>query len=145
MSLLLTIVFLALIIFGVCRDWDDFSVGFFVFMFVVGLLLVAIFGGCVINGRTIQAKIDMYQEENANIEESMDLLVQKYMNYESDTYGELKEESSITLVSLYPELKADTLVSQQLIIYVENNNKIKELKEKKINISNYKWWLYFGK
>ena len=87
----------------------------------------------------------MYQEENTNIEESMDLLVQKYMNYESDTYGNLKGESSITLVSLYPELKADTLVAQQLVIYVENNNKIKSLKEKQINISNYRWWLYFGK
>ena len=67
------------------------------------------------------------------------------MNYESDTYGNLKNESSITLVSLYPELKADTLVEKQIEIYTENNKKIKELKEKIINISNYKWLLYFGR
>ena len=35
-------------------------------------------------------------------------------NYESNTYGDLKDESSITLVSLYPELKADTLVENRL-------------------------------
>ena len=87
----------------------------------------------------------MYTEENQNIEEAMNILVEQYMNYESDTYGNLKNESSITLVSLYPELKADTLVEKQIEIYTENNKKIKELKEKIINISNYKWLLYFGR
>lgn len=75
----------------------------------------------------------------------MDELVTQYMEYESSAYGELKGESGITLISLYPELKADTLVSKQIEIYTENNQKIKELKEKAINISNYKWWVYFGK
>lgn len=84
-------------------------------------------------------------QENQNIEEDMNILVEQYMNYESDTYGNLKNESSITLVSLYPELKADTLVEKQIEIYTENNKKIKELKEKIINISNYKWLLYFGR
>jgi hypothetical protein len=145
MALLLTVVFLFFVIVGFTRDWDEDGCGILVVGFLIGLVITSIFGGLVINGRTIQAKIEMYQEENTNIEESMDLLVQKYMNYESDTYGDLKGESSITLVSLYPELKADTLVEQQLVIYVENNNKIKSLKEKQINISNYRWWLYFGK
>ena len=36
------------------------------------------------------------------------------MNYEANTYGDLNNESSITLVSLYPELKADTLVENRL-------------------------------
>lgn len=87
----------------------------------------------------------MYTEENQNIEEDMNILVEQYMNYESDTYGNLKNESSITLVSLYSELKADTLVEKQIEIYTENNKEIKELKEKIINISNYKWLLYFGR
>ena len=75
----------------------------------------------------------------------MNALVEQYMNYESGTYGELKGESSITLVSLYPELKADTLVTKQIEVYIANNEKIKELKEKKIDLSVKKWWLYFGK
>lgn len=145
MALLLTIVFLSLLFLSVYRDWDEFVIGIFAFLFLVGIILTGSFGGRVINNRTIQAKIDMYNEENSNIEKSMDILIQQYMDYESNTYKNLKGESSITLVSLYPELKADKLIEQQLAIYVENNNKIKSLKEDKINISNYRWWLYFGK
>lgn len=145
MALLIIIMFLILLIVGVIKDWDEDICVVFVGGFIVGLVLVAFSGGKIINGRTIQPKIDMYQEENSNIEESMDVLIQQYMDYESSTYGNLKGESSITLVSLYPELKADKLVEQQLTIYIENNNKIKSLKEKQINISNSKWWLYFGK
>lgn len=99
----------------------------------------------IINGRTLDQKIAMYTEENEKIEMQMDELVTQYMEYESSAYGELKGESSIALISLYPELKADALVSKQIEIYTENNQKIKELKEKAINISNYKWWVYFGK
>ena len=55
------------------------------------------------------------------------------------------EESSITLVTFFPELKSDTIVQQQLEIYVANNAKIKSLKEKKINLIKIRWILYFGK
>lgn len=145
MALLITILFLFLFITGLTRDWDDDFNAFLVFMFIAGLFLTAIFGGLVINGRTIQAKIDMYQSENTKIEEDMNTLVKQYMDYESNTYKDLKGDSSITLVSLYPELKSDKLIEQQLDIYVKNNDKIKTFKEKLINVSNYKWWLYFGK
>lgn len=126
-----------------CND-DDMALccfGFFVFAAIGGLVLL----GFIINGRTLDKKIELYQTENAAIEESIDSLVEQYMKYESDTYGQLKGESSITLVSLYPELKADELVSQQCELYVSNNRKIIELQEQKIAISNYKFWLYFGK
>ena len=62
-----------------------------------------------------------------------------------DTYGELKNESSITLVSLYPDLKSDELVKKQIEVYESNNKEIREMKEKKINLKVLKWWLYFGK
>lgn len=87
----------------------------------------------------------MYTEQNEEIEQDVNVLVKNYMKYESDTYGLLKGESSISLVSLYPELKSDSLVEEQVSLYMENNRDIKRLKEKKINISTWKWWLYFGK
>lgn len=92
----------------------------------------------------IDDKIAMYQEENNTIETQMDELVAQYMKYESDTLAEFKNESSIALVSLYPELKSDTLVQQQLDVYVANNNQIKALKLQKVSGSVSKWWLYFG-
>lgn len=50
----------------------------------------------------------------------------------------------MTLITLYPELKSDKLVQKQINIYVDNNKKIKILKEKQINGKVLKWWLYFG-
>lgn len=36
------------------------------------------------------------------------------------------------------------MINKQIEIYQENNKKIKELKEQKINKEISKWWLYFG-
>lgn len=109
------------------------------------IVLTAGFADDVVSGKYIDEKIAMYQEENANIEKQIDALVQNYMNYESDTFSEFKSEDSMTLVSLYPELKSDELVQNQITVYTENSKKIKELKEQKIDVAKSKWWLYFGK
>lgn len=144
MLILLTIVFFVLLIVAVNKDWDNAG-SFYAIGFGVCLISIVVLSWSIVSGYTLESKINMYTEENQNIEEDMNILVEQYMNYESDTFGNLKNESSITLVSLYPELKADTLVEKQIEIYTENNKKIKELKEKIINISNYKWLLYFGR
>ena len=100
----------------------------------------------VATASTIDDKITMYQEENARIEQDIDRIVEEYMKHEHDTFTDLKtEESSITLVALFPELKSNTLVQQQLEIYIANNAKIKILREEKIDIAKLKWLLYFGK
>lgn len=144
MIILLAIIFLILLIVAANKDWDSAG-SFCTIVFGVCIITIVILSWNIISGYTLESKINMYMQENQNIEEDMNILVEQYMNYESDTYGNLKNESSITLVSLYPELKADTLVEKQIEIYTENNKKIKELKEKIINISNYKWLLYFGR
>lgn len=94
----------------------------------------------------IDSKIEMYQAENSNIEKSIDSVVSAYMQHEKDTFTDLKTEGSlITLVTLFPELKADVLVQEQVELYVSNNELIKSLKEKKIEISRKRWLLYFGR
>ena len=144
MLILIAVVCLFLIWIGFTK-YEEFLVftgSFFLLMAMIG---IAACGGHIVNGRTLEAKIVMYTEENAKIEEQMDSLVASYMDYESDTYGELHGENSITLISLYPELKADALVEKQIEVYIENNEKIKMLKNDLLSISNYKWWVYFGK
>lgn len=96
-------------------------------------------------GFTIENTIAMYEEENASIEESINVTVKGYMDFEASTYGELKDKDAINLVSLFPELKSDTLVQKQIEVYVANNAKIKELRETKIELSKSKWMLYFGR
>lgn len=93
----------------------------------------------------IDQKIEMYEDQNAQIEERVAVSVEKYMQYEDGIFTEVKPEDSITFVTLYPELKSDKLIEKQIGVYVSNNQMISELKEQRINVSKYKWWLYFGK
>ena len=79
------------------------------------IILAAMLAFNIVDGRSLQAKIDMYEEENQKIETDISTL----------KYSEL-------------------IINQEIRIYVQNNTKIKELKEKQIDINTYKWWLYFG-
>ena len=100
---------------------------------------------CVLNRVNIDKKISLYEEENAKIEQQISDAVKRYQEYETGIFTDIAPESSVTLVTLYPELKSDTLVQSQIEVYIENNKAIKELKSLAINASVYRWWLYFGK
>lgn len=134
-----------------CLAEYDHEIVSFLSATLAGVLFIAIFImsifviGAYVEGYTAKYKIEMYQEENTKIETQMDVLVKEYMNYEQETFAEFKTESTMTLVSLFPELKSDELVQQQMKIYVENNKKIKDLKEDLIDLKLAKWLLYFGK
>ena len=95
--------------------------------------------------RVLDQKIQMYEEENARIEAQISEAVTQYQAYEKEVFVEVAPESAVTLVALYPELEADTLVQKQVEIYIKNNQTIKGLKEKQINGTVLKWWLYFGR
>lgn len=125
-----------------------FNIMSWVFGFLVLGLIISIcsMATTVATETLIDRKIEMYQEENTNIENDINKIVKEYLEHEHDTFANLKtEESSITLVTLFPELKSDTLVQQQLELYVNNNVTIKSLKEEKIDLIKLKWLLYFGK
>lgn len=115
-------------------------------MFAMIVLLVLTFELAydVTSSWSIDDKIAMYQEENTKIEEEISALVENYMKYEADTLAEFKTGDSVTLVSMYPELKSDELVQHQISVFTTNNEKIKELKEEKLDAQTEKWWLYFG-
>lgn len=103
------------------------------------------------NLKVADKKIAMYEEENSNIQNQVSEIVKNYQDYEKNTYSEslksvdLSNTDVVVLAQLYPDLKADEMVKKQIEIYQVNNNKIKELKEQKINNELCKWWLYFGK
>lgn len=109
--------------------------------------------GCVVIGLFIATlcmagadeKIEMYQEENAKIEQQIANVVEQYQKYESDIFMEIKPESAIEMIALYPELKSDTLVKSQIEVYVANNETIKYWKGILIDRSIVHWLLYFGK
>ena len=150
---LLLVIFIAIMIGGFILEEKSYhydGVGFG--MSVVGIcatiltLIFLIFTMiCFVDLKIIDQKITIYQEENTKIESQVETLVSQYQDYESGIFKDLQNESDVTLaLSLYPELKADKLVTKQLNLYVKNNQKIKELKVEKLNEKIFKWWLYFG-
>ena len=113
-------------------------VGFFA---LVGLIIV---GVNVKSLSVIDDRIVMYEEENARIEQQIADVVEQYQKYETDIFREVAPESAVTMVSLYPELKSDSLVQAQIEVYTENNKTIRDLRDKQIKGNVYRWWLYFG-
>lgn len=142
---------LVLLIFGgiIASSVDEDLGGFLIIpgalAFVGAFIMSIVLGVSVSKLNVIDNRIAMYQEENTRIEEQIAATVDQYQKYETEIFTEVKPESSVTLVSLYPELKSDTLVQEQIKTYTENNKTIKELKDAKITGSVKRWWLYFGK
>lgn len=146
MFILLFVIAVVLIVLAVLNE--DLADGFGILGCLIGFIaLIGIFVniGLLVRGRTLDDKIAMYEQENTAIEQSVDVLVKDYYKHESDTYSSLKPENAVLFASAYPELQSNELATKQLEIYVENNNKIKELKENQINLSRNRFWLYFGR
>lgn len=136
---------------GAWLAYED-AIGFDLIVGVTGLLMTigALVAAGVLFSRlssmmVIDEKIAMYSEENAKIETQLAEAVEQYRAYETNVFQSVAPESAVTLVTLYPELKADTLVQAQMDVYVANNAQIKELKVSKLNEPIYRWWLYFGR
>lgn len=135
------------IICGVISDWEEWSAaitGAGVAALIVCIIVTCVLSNGLVKGKLIDDKIQMYEEENAQIEEQLSEMIEQYQEYESGIFKEVAPESSTTLINLYPELKADALVQKQIEVHIANNKKIKELKESQIDITVKKWWLYFG-
>ena len=141
----ITIILIIILIWGIfeCEDILQFIGGFGTILCIITIVCLTTL---VVNQRTVDQRIEIYQEENMNIETKVKETVRTFMNYEESTYKQLVENADLTtLVIKYPELNSNELIKTEINLYIENNNKIKALKEEKINITIYKWLLYFGK
>lgn len=159
MLIVLFIIFLIMIVIGLVwvglATYDDDLCG--ITVLIGGIAECCVVIGMIIAGVNISqlqvadSKIAMYEEENNKIQEQISSIVENYKDYEKNTYTEslknidIKNTDVVVLAQLYPDLKADGMVTKQMDIYTENNNKIKELKEQKLDYQIAKWWLYFGK
>ena len=125
-------------------EWCSVSGGIGFLFSIIAFIAIIILGIHVKSLSVIDSRIEMYEEENARIEQQIADVVEEYQKYETDIFMEVSPESAVTMVSLYPELKSDSLVQAQIEVYVENNKTIKYLKDKQIKGDVYRWWLYFG-
>lgn len=111
---------------------------------VITLIVTIILGVCVTYAWVIDEKINLYETENNKIDNQLCEIVENYKGYEKDTFERLKNKNADTLISLYPELKTDTLVKEQIKVYTNNRRRIIRLKQEKIDVKPLRWWLYFG-
>ena len=75
------------IIMYACANWDLEGPGIFVTVFSVLLLIAVIITAVILGaelseGKILDQKIELYQEENSKIEQSIAVTVQEYMNHE---------------------------------------------------------------
>lgn len=127
------------------EDVEEFIGGIVLFGFILFMIMIAI-GYCinnVIHEKIYHQQIEILEEENKIIDEEIKLIVKEYMNWESDVYDQFKNESAITLVQLYPDLKSNELVQTQISVFLSNREEIKHLKKKTLETKVAKWWLYF--
>ena len=145
-TVLLTIcaVIIAYISYKNCNDITEFIAIIGAVLFgIIDLIIIIIILSCGADMITIKDKIKMYEQENQEIETQLTEIVQNYQGYEKEVISNMAD-MEVAFIK-FPELKTSELVSKQMNVYIENNNKIKELKQKKIDTKIYKWLLYFGK
>ena len=117
----------------------------FSIIFLLVCVLVLIF--CcseVASISTIDEKISMYEQENAEIEEHLNATLSTYLSQKNESIIALTPENVANVIVLYPELNSIELIASQLKTYTANYNEIISLKEKKIGLANTKWWINFG-
>lgn len=133
------------------RDWKyDYEPVYYFFNITGGAIAIISIIAMVIcliiysNRKIIDDKIDIYRVENEAIEQKIDDIVLNYKDYEQETFDKITNKDPITLITLYPELKSDELITKQMEIYISNNQQIKDLQVKKLSYRIYAWWIFFG-
>ena len=152
MLILVSVVLLALtiLLFVLAQDYPyamwDAAGTIFAVLFIASAIGMFVVGYHVHRCKyVIPTQITMYEEENARIEEKVRDTVNKYMEYEGGVIMEIApEDDAMSLISLYPDLKTDQLMSEEISVYIANNDQIKKLRSEQAEQASYKWWLYFG-
>ena len=134
----------------ICTKDDDIGLGFCVFgelSFIGTFIAIIACLGCYNSTKsTAKEQIAVIEEQNTIILEQLEPLVNKYMEYEKDTYKEFKlsGEKLLLISQAYPELKSDTFVQTQIDTVLKNQNRIMAIKLSIARLNAYKLWICMG-
>ena len=153
MIYIVLIICVILIILGaILLNNTDYEIGGGALVIVGGIVgsifLIALFA-CLISYNatksTADSQIKVYEEQNEIVLSQIEPLVEKYLNYEKDTYSSLKVDlNTLVAMSMYPELKGDEFIQSQIKIIMDNQSKITELKLSKARLNIFHFWLLTG-
>lgn len=118
---------------------------------VLGTVFAIIFGIwtlwniiIVASGFGIQEKIEIYEDQNAQIEQSIDATVQAYCEHEQITYVQMSDGAVALVAAAYPELASSELVKTQMEVWTSNSSELKDLKSDLVDFHRAQYFLYFG-
>ena len=118
---------------------------------IIGVAGCAIFGiwtiwniFVVASGFGIQEKIQIYEDQNTQIEQSIDAAVKAYCEHEQITYVQMSDGAVALVAAAYPELASSELVKTQMEVWTSNSKELKDLKSKLVDFHRAQYFLYFG-
>lgn len=146
MLYILLFIFILIFIISLINDNDVVMPTFFFVIITISILTGV---GVSYNNvkSTATSKLEVLNEQNEIVLKQIEPLVQQALNYESNTYKELKltPENIIAFSSMYPQLQANSFIQSQINIIVENQKEIKDLKLKIASLNAYRLWLFTKK
>lgn len=98
----------------------------------------------VASGFGIEEKIGIYEEQNTQIEQSIDAAVKAYCEHEQITYVQMSDGAIALVAAAYPELASSDLVKTQMEVWTSNSNELKDLKSRLVDFHRAQYFLYFG-
>lgn len=118
---------------------------------VLGAVFAIIFGIwtlwniiIVASGFGIEEKIQIYEDQNAQIEKSIDAAVKAYCEHEQITYVQMSDGAVALVAAAYPELASSELVKTQMEVWTSNSSELKDLKSDLVDFHRAQYFLYFG-
>lgn len=124
-------------------DSNGFTIGGIVLTSISIIGLISLWGAYTYDKNTIDSRLKVIEEQNAIILAQVEPVVQKALEYESNTYKELKinSEKLIALGNMYPNLKDNAFIQTQLQIIINNQAIIRDLKLTKARMNGYRFWI----
>lgn len=125
-------------------DDNGFTIGGTVLTVISTIGLCACLGTYSFHKNTIDARLAVLEEQNEIILAQVEPVVQKALEFESNTYKELKinSERLIALGNMYPNLKDNTFIQTQLQIIINNQAIIRDLKLTKAKMNAFHFWIW---
>lgn len=142
--ILLGILLVVLIISLICSD-EATSIWSCILLIIDVIVLII----CLVDYNFIKATADkriaVLEQRNNEVITQIEPLVKQYLEYESNTFKELKPNADrIIAIAQYPNLKGNEFIQTQVKVILENQEKITDLKLEKAGLNSYKLWLFMG-
>lgn len=136
-------VFVLMMVVGIFICSDELIVGGFLGFAVFIITVVIALYSYNDTKSTVNEKIAVLEQRNEEVLAQIEPVVNKYLEYESSTLMGFKVDASkVIALSMYPELKGNEMVQEQLNIIKGNQSAITKLKLEKAGLKAYKLWLF---